>query len=335
MSFDPNIKKYANAIRSLAAPFTDNTHNISSRKSVEPTSVMQRNIKQILSGKEANQQVSMALTLSDMGEIESITISQKAANDIKLSSPNVLAYSGVGATLTSSTGLSESRTSTIASAIGNSLAANISKLDELERYGIDAAAIEDIRQSFHQSQENTDSAKLKEKLGKFLTALQTDKAVQSQYLDLDAISGVLQNFASQSGSAATFFNQESIENYCQRKKESNLSVKNFSTPTPTPQDFFKTMCESPELVSKRLERLYQTQTINDFLATASKEKIADFFATTNDGMQLLANFILIVNTAKDIKSSYKEIPLSISEFALKVPAQKNSHQPTRQEKMLA
>ena len=336
LPFNLDSKKYASAIKAVATTYLDNIDNLSVKKTFEPNSLMKMSAQKALSGKEAGKQINVALTLSNQGEIDGVTIDEKVAKNIKASTPNPLAYSSFsGVSLTGNVGLSESGTSIIASAIGDSIMANIEKLKELERYGIDTAAIEDIRQSLHQSQIDIDSAKLKEKMEKFLTALQTDKAVQSQYLDLHAISGVLQNFASQSGSVANFFSQESIENYCQRKKESALSVENFSTPTPTPQDFFKTICESPKLVAGRLKMPYQGQTIHDFLTTASKEKIADFFATTDEGMQLLANFILIVNTAKDIKSSYKKIPLSISDFSLQVPAKKNSHQPTRQEKALA
>lgn len=95
-------------------------------------------------------------------------------------------------------------------------------------------------------------------------------------------------------------------------------------PTKLEQDIFKKIGISPDRVSHLIaqpvptEIISQTsQTIFDFLSTATPEQRQAFYQGTESGDTLFASYLAIVNTAREIKNVFRDFPVTLADRAVR------------------
>ena len=257
-------------------------------------------------------------------------------NGFSLATPNLIP--ATGADLKINTVNTQTKTTVANHMMGPDLAYHVLSFWKLENHGINAETITQATKRLQQPlNSQTDFQTL---FKKFFDSCTTDPAVKNDYFGLNGIGGLLKNFSEldpsaplereRHGNKFSFigfdaFKEEITQTYVERSNTVQYAAKKLlaDLPTELEQDIFKKIGTSPDRVSNLLaqpvpaEIISQpSQTIFDFLNTATPEQRQAFYQGTEIGNTLFASYLAIVNTAKEIKNVFRDFPVTLADRAV-------------------
>ncbi|MCC7006311.1 MAG: hypothetical protein IT497_06685 [Ottowia sp.] len=279
-------------------------------------------------GEEKSRPATITINTTN-GQIESIAVTLSTIKELKLATPDVGPYCAPSASAQATYSKSETATHTAINIMGPEFMYNIRQLGELKKYDLDKEQFKDIEQ--YLSTPTPDTAGLKKLFTPFFEAAQSDKSVCHEYFGANALGGVLDEFAATAQltqnspiqyQGRDLFHPTMLKQYIEHKSTEMGLAKSVLTEVPfnTAGVWLKTGA-SPDLMALWLkENTRDGKTISAFLENADAKDRMDFFTHSDLGIQLFAHYILILNTGKDIKSTFTKVELALSSFAIKQSA---------------
>lgn len=268
------------------------------------------------------------------GQLQSITIAQQDKNgfDAHPTFPVSGAepfFAGVDATL------DINKTKVVNRMIGPELNQNIKELKFLESYGIDKSI---VKQNIELDEQN--KLNLQNQLSPFFNDAAKNSKIRETYFGLNAIGDLLKNFSEikkqekvnvdKNGEfelrGFNCFNNNVAQTYFEKKSAESLSSKRVLTPhSNEAQDIFQTIGIDAARVKALLDSPSpgdQTKTVEEFLKTANSSERMQFFQKEKTGVALFGAYILILNTAKDIKDVLTKNDIQLSDSMQKLISSK-------------
>lgn len=253
---------------------------------------------------------------------------------LSLSTPNLIP--GAGADLKINTAITQTQTTVANHMMGPDLAYHVLSSWKLENYGINAQTITQATKLLQQSSNNPFPVLFKQ----FFDSCTTDLTVKNDYFGLNGIGGLLRDFSELDPSAALeidqnrhkfsfmgfdAFKQEITQTYFERTNTAQYAAKKLlgKLPTQQEQDIFKKIGIRPDRVGNLLAQIapaeiisQPSQTVFDFLTTATPEQRQAFYQETEIGKKLFVSYLSIINTAREIKNVFRDFPVTLSSRAV-------------------